>query len=1255
MSARSQPSTEAPAGSQSLLELAFLGPFEARHAGEPLELGGARPRALLALLALNRGTVLSLDGIVEDLWGEESPATARHMVAVYVSRLRKTLGEDNVLTRRPGYLLEVGPEQIDVARFERLLAEGREALAAGDAASSAARLGEALALWRGPALVEFVYEPFAQTEIARLEELRLQTEEERVDAELALGGGAELVANLETLVAATPLRERRRAQHMLALYRSGRQADALSAYQDARRALVEELGIEPGPELRELERSILAQEERLLAAATTPAAAVTRESRRTVTAVLAELVDAADGAEDPEASRALSRAGLEQVRETVERHGGTTDELPDGSMLAVFGSPLAHEDDPVRALRAADELRADGVLSRVGIETGEVLVAPNGRIHGPIVRAAARLMEAAEVGEIALGEPTAQLVGDVARVDPLGAGQPDGFRLVELIRGAPFRPLRLDAPLVGRTRELAQLRDLFARTVSEGQVRLVTVVGEPGIGKSRFAREFGEALPSDAQVLVGRCPAYGEGMTYGPLREIVVAAAEGESRDAVIGLLDDEENADLVADRIASVLGDTESSYPVEEIRWAARRFLERLSRQGPLLVVVEDAHWAEPTLVELFEHLVARGVGPMLVLFLVRPEFLEDHPDWTPEPIVLESLSQEESAELIAELAPGLADREGRQILKTASGNPLFLEQLAAFIAEREGSAPIGAPPPTLRSLLSARLDRLGPGERAVLERAAVVGREFWAGAVADLLPAKARPTLERHLATLARKGLTEVDASPPPFQEAFRFRHVLIQDAAYRSLPKARRAELHEGVAAWLDRTPLGLSDEDQVIGYHLEQAFGYRSELAPLDDELRSLGERAGRRLEAAGRRALRREDASAAVNLLERALELLAETPASPALSLGLAEALDLAGEVERQHAVLENAVTESRRLGDRRTEWLAAIQRAQVGIRMSPSEWTVDGITETATRALEVFEELDDDLGLARGWILMADPATARSRNDEAAAYYRRALVHAERTGEERETLLVRKRLLEALYFGSAHLDVARADAEDMLARAKGRPDVTARALLFLSGVSAMSGDADGSMELYLRAKAIVEEVGLGFLIAMTGFFSVNVGVLVSDAEFTEREARAAYERLGAVGDRGFRSTMAAFLGEALYQLDRYQEAEEFAGIAIALGSPDDLATQLYARALRAKLLAVKGNLEDAERVAREGVAIAADTDDLTGQAGTQTSLAEVLIRAGRGDEAITALRAAVDASERKGDVVSAKAARARIAGLERSD
>jgi DNA-binding SARP family transcriptional activator len=1197
---------------------------------------------------LHRGSVVSSDRIVEDLWGDESPASARHMVVVYVSRLRKRLGDDVVLTRRPGYLLQIGPEQVDAARFERLLAEGRDALADGDADLATARLGEALAFWRGPALVDFAYEPFAQSEIARLEELRLQAEEERVEAELALGRGTELVAELETLVATAPLRERRRGQHMLALYRSGRQADALSAYQEARLAFVEDLGIEPGPDLRELERRILEQDEGLLAAESPPPA--THESRRTVTVVVADLLDQVGGAEDPEAGR----SELEQVRETVARHGGTADELPDGAVLAVFGSPVAHEDDCVRALRAADELRSVGVLSRAAIETGEVIAAPNATVRGTVVRTAALLKELAEPGEIALGESTGQLVGNAARLEPLRSRELQGLLLVEVAPDAPARPLRLDVHLVGRTRELTYLRDLFARAVGERKARLVTVVGEPGIGKTRLARELAKALAGEAQMLNARCLAYGEGMTYWPLREIVRQAVGSESRAAVLALLADEDDSDVIADRLASVLGDTESAYPVEEIRWAAQRFLARLSQERPLLVVIDDAHWAEPTFVELVEHVVAADrLGPMLVLCLVRPEFLEDHRDWAAESIALEALTREESTELMALLSPEVADGRGDrdQIVATASGNPLFLEQLAAFTAERRGDRG-GVPPPNLRSLLSARLDGLGPGERAVIEGAAVVGREFWAGAVADLLPPEGRAALARHLDSLARKGLTEADASSAPFEQEFRFRHVLIQEAAYRSLTKGRRAHLHERVASWLDRNPPGLSvDADQVIGYHLEQSHRYRAELGAVDDGLRSLGKRAGDHLKAAGRRALEREDAPAAVNLLERALVLLADQPASPGLAVRLAEALDLAGELERPYSLLGKARDEARKSGDRRVEWLATVQRASLGVRVAPQRWTSERITETAARALEVFQALDDDQGLARAWLLMADPPFGKCRSDEAAGHYRRALVHAERTGDEREMLVIHDYLLLALSAGSAHVSVVRAEAEAMLARAEGHPRFIAFALLTLAAVQAMSGQAQESRRLYLRAKAIAEEMGIGVLLAVAGFFSEELGLLFGDAEFTEREARAGYERLEAAGDKGRGSTMATILAEALYQLHRHKEAERFVDKAIALASTDDIATQARARAVKAKLLAVKRDFDGAERVAREAVEHSSEADDLDMRAYVLLSFAEVLHLAGHENEAKAALEEAADLSDRKGNVVRAKDASARLAEL----
>jgi DNA-binding SARP family transcriptional activator len=1240
--------------SSATFELALLGPLEARLAGEPLELGGARPRSLLAFLALNLGTAVSTDRIVEELWGEESPPSARHMVAVYTSRLRKEVGDGVVVTRRAGYELGLEPEQVDAVRFERLLAEGREALAVGNPDSAAAALVAGLALWKGPALADFAYEPFAQTDIARLEELRLQAEEERFEAELALGQGDALVAELEGLVAAAPLRERRRAQHMLALYRAGRQADALAAYQDARRTLVDELGIEPGSELRELERRILAQDEELLVGAPPAVAAPRPDSRRTVTVVVAELLDPPTELEDPELSRSLTRAGLEHVRAAAARYGGTADELPDGDLLAVFGSPLAHEDDCIRALRALGDLRAQRIVSRAGVDTGEILAEADDSVRGPVVRTAARLKASAAPGDVIVSESIGQLVAEVARLEQVDSDERTSFRLLDLALDAPQRPLRLDVPLIGRHRELAELRDLFARAVEEQRAQLVTVVGEPGIGKSRLAHELGELLVDEALVLRGRCLAYGEGMTYWPLREIVSTAVGSLDQARLADVLTGEESADAIAGRIASVVGSSDAAHPVEEIRWAVTRLLARLSRERPLVVVVDDAHWAEPTFMDLIEHVAGwDGRAPILMLRLVRPEFFEKGARRSTDTIVLEALSPDESKELLELLTTAAAQPAiGDQIVDAASGNPLFLEQLAAFTADRGSADRRGVPPASLQSLLAARLDALGPGERAAVESASVLGREFSLAPLTELLPLRARPALERHLEALTRKRLIEGDLSPEPFEPAFRFRHILIQEAAYRSLPLARRAELHERVADWAERREHVLSpDEDQVVGYHLEQAHTYRSSLGAPEDELRALGRRAGERLAAAGRLALGRDDDPAAVGLLERAIALLPEPRARLPLSVLLGVALESAGRYERAYSLLEGTIEEARTVGDVRSEWLATVQLAPLGTRVDPRSWSDERLDEIASSARRVFEAQEDDLGLARSWMLAVESSFGRCRFDDAAVACRRVLEHSERAGDEREILSAHEWLCAALYFGSTHVDDVRAEAEVFLERAGERPGKAAAAVIVCAGVDALRGDAAGAMRHYMRAKSLAEEAGLARVRASITLISEEVGMLFDDASFTERELRVGSEMLEEGGEKGVRSTITALLARALFELGRWDEAERLVDDAIALAAPADVLTHATARAVRARLLGVRGEIDEAERLAREAFELVTRTDALFERATVSRSFAEVLILARRHEEAKDALREAVELSERKGDVMTARLARARLAEL----
>ncbi|HEU5264891.1 MAG TPA: BTAD domain-containing putative transcriptional regulator, partial [Gaiellaceae bacterium] len=498
------------------IELRLLGPLELSRGGDPVALGGPKPRALLTVLALEPKHVVSVDRLVEALWPGETPDTASHAVQVYVSQLRKTLGAELISRRAPGYALELEPRRVDLHRFVELASDGHEALTAGDAASAATVLQEALALWRGPALADFLYEPFAQTEIARLEELRTVVLEERIDADLALGRDAELVSELEALAQAQPLRERPRARLMLALYRSGRQADALAAYRAARETLVEELGIDPGPELRELEAAILRQDESLLLEEA-PLAAPAMQFRRLVTILFVDVVESMTLAEalDPEALAQVLRSYFETVSAALTRHGGTVEKYAGDAVMAAFGIPLSHEDDALRAARAALDIRMGiGVLNerlvrehgvglevRIGIESGEVVATPTDArqrlVTGEAVGVASKLEAAAGADEILVGELAARLIDHAAQLEPLAPLEIKGrrepvraFRLLEVTPVAPAFQRRLDAPLVGRKRELAALRRALKRAVDGSATRVTVAVGPPGVGKSRLAAEL---------------------------------------------------------------------------------------------------------------------------------------------------------------------------------------------------------------------------------------------------------------------------------------------------------------------------------------------------------------------------------------------------------------------------------------------------------------------------------------------------------------------------------------------------------------------------------------------------------------------------------------------------------------------------------------------------------------------------------------------------------------------------------------------
>ena len=550
-----------------------------------------------------------------------------------------------LITRAPGYMLRVEPDELDADRFERLLGDGRAAAKAPDPATAAATLRQALDVWRGPALADFAYDPFAQAEIARLEELRLEALEDRIEADLALGGAADLVGELEALISNNPLRERLPGQLMLALYRAGRQADALEVFNATRTALDEELGLAPSPQLQRLQAAILRQEPALEVSIETttrrqapePDAAAS-EVRKTVTVMMARRPSVRGL--DPEALSHEDKLYSAHLTRTVERYGGRIASSLGDEVMAVFGVPHAHEDDAFRAVSAAFEIRdspvadaiASGTEPRVGIATGEVLASGSGAgvlsVIGDPVTAAGELKDAAAAGEILIGENTARLIRGSAEGEPVETEAGRAWRVLELRRGRPAVG-SLKAPLVGRSAELGRLREAFARVRSDGALHLFTILGTAGIGKSRLAQEFAAEAAEQATVAIGRCVPYGEGITFWSLREIVAElTAGGRAGES----LTEGHEARRLAESLLEGIGGSETSLEREEIFWATRSLFATLARARPLLVFFEDVHWAEPTFLDLVEYLAERTRGaPIMLVCIARPELLEQRAGMEP------------------------------------------------------------------------------------------------------------------------------------------------------------------------------------------------------------------------------------------------------------------------------------------------------------------------------------------------------------------------------------------------------------------------------------------------------------------------------------------------------------------------------------------------------------------------------------------------------------------------------------------------
>ena len=579
-----------------------------------------------------------------DLWGEDASPSAANALQAAISRLRRELPPERLITRAPGYALRVFPEELDVTRFEQLISEGRDALAAGTPAEAARALGQALSLWQGPALADFRYEPFAQAEIARLEELHLTCIEERIEADLALGSAGALTAELRRLVSEYPVRERLRGQLMLALYRGGRQTEALEVYREFRSVLQEELGLEPSPLLHELEAAILRHDPVLSPASTATGAPLARRPV-TVLCVVLQVGSSLGTALDPEALEVVNEHSVSGLTAVLERYGGKLAISAGERLVGVFGVGSVHEDDALRAARASLEARSAlvteaGILLRrhgvslayrFGLATGEALVGGSGLLGfaGDAGAQAVLLAEAAEPGQILISRQTQGLAA--AAIETESAG-PDRFLLRSAHAGVRPLALRLDAPLAGRDEEMRQLEAAYARAARERVMMLVTVIGEAGLGKTRLVHEMAGRLGRAVNVLTGRCLPYGEGITFWPLREVVRQAGGGhDSPDRIKALLDGEADAAEVAERLSRALGPgSDGRSDAAEIFWAARRLFETLARSRPLLVILDDLHWAEPTFLDLVESLAVQPGRSPLVLVCVTQRSPRSNSDTT-------------------------------------------------------------------------------------------------------------------------------------------------------------------------------------------------------------------------------------------------------------------------------------------------------------------------------------------------------------------------------------------------------------------------------------------------------------------------------------------------------------------------------------------------------------------------------------------------------------------------------------------------
>jgi DNA-binding SARP family transcriptional activator len=1135
------------------MDFGILGPLVALDGARDVAPRRVKARALLALLLLHANERVATDRILEALWGEDPPATADKALQGHVSALRKLLGSSRIRTEGGSYRLVVEAGELDRDRFMAAMETARGTV---DPRERSRHLADALALWRGDPLADLAAERFAGPDIAHLDELRLAAQEERAEAELELGRHAELVPELTSLVERHPMTEGLRARLMLALYRSGRQSEALRVYRDGRRLLADELGIDPGSELRLLERRILDQDPALTPPrAAEPRPAPPRQERKTVTVLVAE-VAAASGLDPEDLERSVGPL-LASVRAAIERHGGTAEPLFANGFLGVFGAPLAHDDDPIRAVRAALELRdSRGAAStRVGIETGPALVTVDGgrvAVTGEVLGEASRLQVMARVGSVIVGEATRRLSEARVEYEPVGPGTwaPRGLRRREPgpLPGSPF---------IGRTQELSLLERLAARAREERSVQLVTIVAEPGGGKTRLLQELRSDLAASTPSpvwLQGSCLPYGDGVTYWALGEIVKAWA---------GILESDES-EASAAKIAAVAADLEpdagrrpwlerglraligiehspSSADREQAFAPWRQFLEALAGRAPTIVAFEDIHWADEAFLGFLDHLVSRASGvPLMVVCTARLDLLEAHPGWAggkrnATTIALEPLSQSETQDLLR----GLLGRQPEpETVRRAGGNPLFAHELASIVGAGSSGESI-AVPESLQAVIAAHLDALPPELKALAADAAVVGEVFWPGAVASMAGEDEAEVESRLLRLVAHDVARRRRPSSVARQSEYAFLHVLVRDVAYGQIPRRDRIAKHRAAGAWIEQLAGDrVTNYAELIAHHYVEALDI---ARGLDDEVTAdeLRPRAAAFLALAGEGA-RTVEITRAEGFFRRALEMTPpDDPAHGRLLARLAEVADLTGRLPEAERLGEQAIAELRAHGNMFDAGEAMGVLVATKWRLGRPDAERRRLAREAVHALE---GMGPSPALVKAYSRMATHELHAARARECDAWSRRALA---------------------------------------VARALGSRTLELQPLHLLGILRFESGDQAGIDDIR-EAVRIGLEAGLSWETA-TAQSNLAATIWVSDGPAAALEIKLATAEFAA--SRGLGALERTIRAESLWQLHdagRWDDAIDLADDLIATegdGAPSRVTTM--ARTVRGRILADRGRTKEA--------------------------------------------------------------------------